>query len=203
VPSPPVPGRPDPPRALLIDLGGVLLSDDLPACAARWAARLGIAEAALLAAVYGGSDDQVLTGRVSEPDWWRTVQARLGLSPALTAELRRDVAALGTPDQTLMAVLARVPARVAIVSNAWPHLRERAAVLAADVVVLSCDAGWAKPDPRIFRAALTHLGAAPADALLIDDTPAHVAAARALGLAAHRHRGTAGTVAAIERFVCP
>jgi putative hydrolase of the HAD superfamily len=42
----------------------------------------------------------------------------------------------------------------------------------ADSVVLSCEVGCAKPDPRIYATALRGVGADPADALFIDDTPA-------------------------------
>ena len=55
---------------MLIDLGGVLVPDYLPAAAAAWSIRLGITQRAFLGALFGGSDDQVLTGRVSEPAWW-------------------------------------------------------------------------------------------------------------------------------------
>jgi putative hydrolase of the HAD superfamily len=68
----------------------------------------------------------------------------------------------------------------------------------ADTVVLSCEAGWAKPDPRIFAIALHGVGADPANALFIDDTPAHVEAARALGMAGYLHTDTEQTLARIE-----
>jgi hypothetical protein len=45
---------------------------------------------AFLAALFGGGDDQVLTGRVSEPDWWAIVAARLRVGPDLLAELPCD-----------------------------------------------------------------------------------------------------------------
>lgn len=41
----------------------------------------------------------------------------------------------------------------------------------ADGIVLSCEAGCAKPDPRIYAIALRAAGAGPADALFVDDTP--------------------------------
>jgi len=59
----------------------------------------------------------------------------------------------------------------------------------------------AKPDPGIYAIALERLQAAPADALFIDDTPANVAAAQALGLSAHLHADAASTAARMERFV--
>jgi putative hydrolase of the HAD superfamily len=51
-----------------------------------------------------------------------------------------------------------------------------------DVVVDSCHAGVRKPDPRIYRLALDALDAEPDKAVFLDDHPANVAAAEALGM---------------------
>ena len=51
-----------------------------------------------------------------------------------------------------------------------------------DVVVDSCHAGVRKPDPRIFRLALDAVDAVPEEAVFLDDHPANVAAAEALGM---------------------
>jgi hypothetical protein len=63
-------------KAILIDLGGVLIDDYLPAAATEWGGRLGLTPPKFLAALFGGSDDQVLTGRVSESAWWEIVAGR-------------------------------------------------------------------------------------------------------------------------------
>jgi putative hydrolase of the HAD superfamily len=163
-------------KAVLIDLGGVLIPDCLPAAAAAWSTRLGLTQQAFLGALFGGSDDQVLTGQVSEPAWWNIVAGRLGAGPGLLAELRQDLATREGWDEALVALLRRLRghAKTAIVSNAWPGTRARMAEAGkldvADEIVLSCEAGYAKPDARIYQAALRRLAAAPGDALFIDDT---------------------------------
>ena len=60
-------------RAVLIDVGGVLMPDDLTAAATFWGGRLGMPPRAFLAAVFAGSDDHVLIGRTSEVAWWRII----------------------------------------------------------------------------------------------------------------------------------
>jgi putative hydrolase of the HAD superfamily len=194
-------------QAVLIDLGGVLVGDYLPAAAAAWGTRLGISQQAFLAALFGGSDEQVLTGRVSEPAWWDIIAARLHAGPGVMAELRQDLAAREVWDQDLVALLRRLRghARTAIVSNAWPGTRARISRAGmgdiTDEIVLSGEAGYAKPDPRIYHAALRQLAASPGRALFVDDTPGHVAAAQALGLAGHLHTSTAATITRIEDFL--
>jgi len=51
-----------------------------------------------------------------------------------------------------------------------------------DVVVDSCHAGVRKPDPRIYRLALDAVDAEPEYTVFLDDHPANVAAAEALGM---------------------
>jgi len=194
-------------KAILIDVGGVLLRDRLPAVTEAWSARLGVSGRAFLAALFGGSDDQVLTGRVSEDQWWAVVAGRLHAGPDLVVELRRDLASGQDWDRALVAFLRglRGEAKTAIVSNAWPAMRvamARAGVLdVVDEIVLSCEIGYAKPDARIYAAALDRLAAEPASTLFVDDTAGHVAAAEALGLAGHLHTSSSGTIARIGEFL--
>ena len=51
-----------------------------------------------------------------------------------------------------------------------------------DAVVDSCHAGVRKPDPRIYQLALDAVDATPEVAVFLDDHPANVAAAEALGI---------------------
>jgi putative hydrolase of the HAD superfamily len=73
----------------------------------------------------------------------------------------------------------------------------------ADEVVLSCEIGHAKPDARIYAAALHRLAAEPADALFIDDTPGHVTAAAVLGMTGHLDTSTISTITRIEELLRP
>ncbi|MGW7088554.1 HAD family hydrolase [Streptomyces sp. NPDC054871] len=194
-------------RGVLIDVGGVLVREYLPGVAAAWGRRLGIPAAAFMAALYEGDDSGVLIGRVSEDAWWETVRGRLRAGPEVIAELRGDLASRESWDEELVACLRGLRRRcvpTAVVSNTWPGLRERMSagglLDVADHLVLSCEAGCAKPDRRIYEIALRLTAVEPAQALFIDDTPGNVAAARALGMAGHVHTGTAETLARIEEF---
>ena len=72
-----------------------------------------------------------------------------------------------------------------------------------EFVVDSSHVGVRKPDPRIFALALEALGRPdPARCVFLDDHPANVAAARALGmLAIHVGPDPAATIEAIERLL--
>lgn len=191
-------------RGLIIDIGGVLVHDRLLDTAHRWARQLKISPAELLAAVYGGNDDAVGIGRVSEDEWWEVVRNRLDIEPSA---LRTALEAGQTWDDQLVAVLREVKAmsRTAILSNAWPSQRSRMAALElTDVVhelLLSCEIGSVKPDVRAFEIALERLGTTPEETLFIDDTPGHVEVAATLGVRGLVHSTTEDTVDAIRRFV--
>ena len=58
-----------------------------------------------------------------------------------------------------------------------------------DARFVSFELGLAKPDPAIFRAALSALGAEPGEVLFFDDAEPNVAAAAGVGLDAELVRG--------------
>jgi len=104
-------------RAVLLDLGGVLETGCWPGTARAWAPRLGMTTGQVLAAVFGGSDDTVLTGQMSEDDWWQQVRLRLGITPAALGGLRADIAARWCWDEQLVACLDGVRRRRAVVTG--------------------------------------------------------------------------------------
>jgi putative hydrolase of the HAD superfamily len=77
--------------------------------------------------------------------------------------------------------------RVALVSNCdhatIPLLQALGLDAVLDAKVLSCEVGWVKPDPRIFHESLRRLGASPEESVFVDDQPAFLDAAAALGIA--------------------
>jgi putative hydrolase of the HAD superfamily len=55
-----------------------------------------------------------------------------------------------------------------------------------DAVVISAEIGLMKPDPAAYQAVLERLGVAPQQAIFVDDFPANVDGARAVGMEAVR-----------------
>ncbi len=58
-----------------------------------------------------------------------------------------------------------------------------------DAVLNTSRFGFAKPDARVFAEAARRAGVPPQRCLFVDDTPAHVEAARERGLVGHHYRG--------------
>jgi putative hydrolase of the HAD superfamily len=90
--------------------------------------------------------------------------------------------------------LRRAGVRTGLLSNSWGggyprHLFPEL----FDTVVISSEVGMRKPEERIFRLTVGRLGLQPAECVFIDDIPANVAAAEAVGLVGVHHQASDST----------
>lgn len=189
-------------RFVIFDLFHTLVrgaAQDWERTVAEAAVIVGVEPAALLAAYHD-------TFRQRQVEWGseqavRILAERAGASPtrdqvAQAAAVRRKLARRilsAVPAATLdvLDTLRGTGYRLGLVSNATADTAESWAgtALAArfEVAVFSCEAGAAKPDPRIYLAATTALGARPADCYYIGDgADSELAGALALGMTAVR-----------------
>jgi len=58
-----------------------------------------------------------------------------------------------------------------------------------------------KPDPRFFQLALDRLETQPEETILVDDMPANLQSARALGMGAVQFTNTGEVVAQVRRML--
>ena len=134
------------------------------------------------------------------PDFAAAVEARAKAFPEFAAELRlfheRWVETLGGPIDENVALLRRlklagrpVHALSNFATDKFALARERHDFLNAfDVAVISGHVGAVKPEARIYEILFERVGLGPEDLLFIDDSPANVRAAEALGMAAIHFR---------------
>jgi putative hydrolase of the HAD superfamily len=195
-----------PARALLIDLDGVLR---------RWEARPGepveaafglpagaLAEAAFEADLL----EAAVLGQIEDEEWRRRVAERLGTryGSGAAGAVAAWSAPAGAVDPEVLALVRAVRRRapVCLVTNATTRLErdlERLGLAGElDAIASSARVGARKPDAPIYRAALALAGVPAPAALFVDDTPGHVAAARALGLRGHVFAGAAGLAGALR-----
>lgn len=197
----PAPGRWP---ALLFDLGGVLLNIDYERPVAAFRALAGGAgtELAFQQRAQAPLFDAYETGRLTDADFRAGLRA---LYPALshTADDELDAAwnaillDLPVARVALLRELRQAGYRLLLLSNtnalhraAFDTIIRRAHdlpdSLAAlfDQVYYSHEIGHRKPDASAFQFVLADQGLAPEQVLFIDDSPQHIAAARALGLTA-------------------
>jgi putative hydrolase of the HAD superfamily len=177
-------------RAVLFDVGGVLVRTHDHSGRRAWEERLGLAAGEAEAIVLNSEmGRRAQHGQITTAALWEWVRERLGLGDELDA-FRRDFWRGDAVDDELVALIGRLRPRyqLAIISNAsdslLPVLEAYGLLPAFDVIVGSAAEGVMKPHPDIYRRALARLGRAPEEAVFIDDAPANVEGARAVGMAA-------------------
>ncbi len=193
-------------RALLFDLGGVLLRTEDREPRAAWERRLGLQPGALERAVFDNPVSvQSSLGRAETEAVWAEAARRLGLSPQDADRLREDFFAGDRMDQSLMTFIRsqRPLRKIGLITNIWKDgrrwLEDRWHALDAfDVIIASAEVGLMKPDPGIYRLALERLGVHASEAVFVDDMPANVDAARAVGMHALRFLDTAQTLSDLQ-----
>lgn len=186
-------------KAIIFDVGGVLLRTFDQGPRLRWEERLGLKPGDAEMLVFNSPHGRMAQrGEVTEEAHWQWVGRELKLPAAELAEFRRDFWAGDRLDTELVQTIRQMRSRyqTGIISNALDGLRHvlhtRYPIADAfDDIVVSAEEGIMKPDAGIFALALARLSRAPQEAVFIDDMPANVAGARAAGLfAIHFTPGT-------------
>jgi len=190
-------------KAVLFDIGGVIVRTDDPAPRERLAARFGLDRAGIDRLVFSSPAAQAAErGATEEQAVWQHVAAALSLSAADLLDFQVQFWGGDRADGALLDMLRglRGRYRTGLLTNSWlrdplplfwtrfglPEAQIRATF---DAVVSSAQVGVQKPDPRIYQAALAALGAAAQETVFVDDFAHNIEAARALGLHAIHFRG--------------
>ena len=196
-------------RAAIFDLGGVVYHTDWDEADRVWSARLGLAEHGFLTAMFGGNDHGPLIGAVSVERWWADVAPKLKTDADGVRAIREWLDERMTIDHAMAGFIRSLRSTMitAYLSNAWSDtrdwLRRDGLEDVVDHVLLSCELGLAKPDPRIFRLALERVGVVPGEAIFVDDSLDNVDAARAVGLETIHHVDLQATVEALRSLLRP
>jgi putative hydrolase of the HAD superfamily len=175
-------------RALLLDLGNVLVFHDNELLFERLAQAFGTTRTEMAARLDGGLWDRVNRGQLPGDALRRELVARLGREVEPT-----DFFALWNchfrVHHPMVAAVERLVGRVRLVLLSNTHdqhvafLRPQLPVLERfEGLVLSCEVGLLKPEPGIYRRALEVAGVAPGEAAFFDDVPRYAEGATALGL---------------------
>jgi epoxide hydrolase-like predicted phosphatase len=180
-----------PVRALLFDLGGVVIDFDFAGAFRLWASRAGcdpnlIAETFCIdepykqhergeipASIYFATLRQSLSIDLSDEDFiagWNDVY--LGVVPGMSKVL--SVVQQHLP---LFAFTNSNPTHKSV----WEHLYA-SELRSFETIFVSSDLGSRKPDPDAFELVASRMGFAPAEVLFFDDGPENVEGARTSGM---------------------
>lgn len=195
-------------RAVIFDIGGVLVrTEDLEPRRA-WERRFGLPDWGLAKIVFEGEAAiRATLGQAPEEEPWLAAAEKLGLSASELAQLREDFWKGDRYDQALLAFIRSLRPRykTGIISNAWPGVRQvhqpyiNESIF--DAILYSAEEGVAKPVPEIYRRALTRLAVRPEEAVFVDDMQENVEAAQAVGMYGVQFKDTLQVRAAIEEMI--
>ncbi len=177
-------------KAIIFDLGGVLLRTADFSPRDQLANELGMSRHELEDFIFGGeSGDRAQKGEITVSEHWETLRNRINCSPEQFQALLAQFFAQDELDQELVSYVRKLHKsyKTALLSNAWDDLRQVIAEKwhfedAFDHIIISAEVKLAKPDPRIFELALGQLGVAAGEAIFVDDFLHNVEAANALGM---------------------
>ncbi len=196
-------------RAVLFDIGGVVVGSPLEAIAAYERSH----------GVPAGFVNRVVVGTGAAGAWARLERGELRLEEfygAFDADCAgaghrisaRDMMALvaeaTVPRPAMLEAIRRIRAqglKTAAVTNNWiVEDGEGTGVLRShfDAFVESAVAGVRKPDPAIFHLACEALGVAPAESVFLDDIGANLKTARGLGMATIKVAAADAALAELE-----
>ncbi len=195
-------------RAVIFDLGGVVLGSPLQAIAAYESAE----------GLPAGIINRTVVETGPDGAWSRFERGEVEMeafAPAFEAELaarghRISAAALfarmgeaAQPRPAMLAAIARIRGarlRAAALTNNWKSDADGTGALRPhfDVFVESSALGLRKPDPRIYRHTCAALDVAPGEAVFLDDIGRNLKPARALGMTTIKVDEPDGALSALE-----
>lgn len=171
-----------------------------------WDERLGLPHGSVERVVHGSDAwRQAQTGLIPVEQYWQDVAATLKLNGADLAALRRDFYAGDRLDAALAGLLRRYRAegfQIALLSNDSTELDAKLHALGItdlfDPLIISAHIGVMKPDARAYEITLERLGRPAPETIFVDDMPANIAAASALGIHALRYVAGMDLAGALE-----
>ena len=196
-------------RAVIFDMGGVLMRTVDQEPRRMLAARLGVILNELYDQIFSSESARLATlGKISTQEHWEQVRSHFGISPDEFPKAIQQFWEGDLLDQSLLRYLGTLRERykVALLSNAWDNMRdilENEWKIASDFdeVIISAEIGLAKPDHRIYQLTLSRLGVGADEAVFVDDFVENVDAARWLGMRAIHFRSPDQARAELERML--
>jgi epoxide hydrolase-like predicted phosphatase len=180
-------------RAIIFDMGGVLVRNMAPEPRSRLATRYGLTAKGIEDLVFGNPVARKASmGEVTTADNWEYVRQTLNLDPNQLAEFIQNFWASDRLDEELHEFVRSLRPRykTGLLSNAFDDARSSLSHRfprffdAFDISVFSAEAKMAKPDERFYCWILDRLGVSAEEAIFVDDFVENIEGAQALGMQA-------------------
>ncbi len=196
-------------KAVIFDIGGVLLHTLDRSALCRWEARVGLSMDSLRREVFSSPASwRASIGLATEADVWLEFACLFRLTADEVRMVADDLFAGEAVDQEVAMYVRSLRPRykTALLSNAWPEARQslcerRGLGDLTDTLILSAEERLMKPDTRIYELAADRLGVAPEETLFVDDYMPNVEGARDAGLRAVHYTTREATLSALSSLL--
>jgi epoxide hydrolase-like predicted phosphatase len=198
-------------KAVLFDMGGVILKTEDHSIRGKWAQKFGMDEKQLSRLVFDNEAAKRATlGLISDDELWTEIYAMLKITPDEGAIFRKEFFSGDQMDTELIRYIdaLRPLRRTGLLSNAWLSARNNISSRfpqwnVFDEVIFSAEIHLAKPDPKIFDYATCKINALPEETIFVDDQPENIDAANAFGIHGIRYINTEKAIHEINRLLNP
>ncbi len=192
-------------KTVFFDWGGVVASDPADNFLGELLHNLGASEQQTHA-IFATYLRQFMRGKISETQFWHDLRKTYGLSPHDNIEdtflkwkgLNANPAVI-----TLVDELRADNYKVALLSNmlapTYRALITTGYFAHFDACIISCDVGFAKPEPAIYQLALERLHTTGEQSLFIDDKQRNLDAAEAFGFSTILARSSAQIIQDVRK----
>lgn len=176
-------------RAVLFDMGGVIVRTEYQAPRQHLAERLGMEYDDLVKIVFDSdSGYKASVGAITVEEHWASVMKKLKRPATEMSAIRHEFFAGDIIDRTLVDFLRSLRGKyeTGIISNAWGDLREYIAREklddAFDHMIISAEVGAVKPEAKIYQIALEQVGVKPKEMVFVDDFAVNIEGCEKVGI---------------------
>ena len=176
-------------RAVLFDMGGVIVRTEYQAPRQHLAERLGMEYDDLVKIVFDSdSGYKASVGAITVEEHWASVMKKLKRPATEMDAIRHEFFAGDIIDRTLIDFLRslRGKYKTGIISNAWGDLREYMVREklddAFDHMIISAEVGAVKPEAKIYQVALEQVGVKPKEMVFVDDFAVNIEGCEKVGI---------------------
>jgi len=182
--------KPTPFKAVIWDLGGVILRTENWEPRRRLDKMLGLPEGKLYELVFASDISRKATvGEASNDDIWMWVAEQLELSNKEMTHVREEFWSGDQIDRDIVHFIRaqKNQTGMGLLSNGWPSTRhfleDRWKISNIfDDIIISAEVGLAKPDQRIYKLALDRLSIKAEQAIFVDDFEENIEGADKAGI---------------------
>ena len=198
---------------VIFDFGGVLYNTPAARSLSRWLRILGIKEnPQVMAMIQDPSSSplfwKIMRGKLSEQEMWKLLARQWKIPPALIGCFQRSMLSRKRLNKPMAGYLKSIRSRykTGILSNAGDEFRKTMEKTfkfdqLVDIIIISAEEGYAKPDPEIYQIAIDRFNTLPENCVFVDNLLENVEAAQALGMRAIHHQNNDETIRILDQIL--